>query len=200
MTLMGDSARGIGVFALLGSFAGLACSGSGASPGGEGGHGGVGDVGGASGAGAAGGAGAGIGGGSGAGAGGDAGAGAVGGAGAGGGGGSAFAPVQAVLDQYCVRCHDPAHPIVIETQTFVEMPLVASQSYAALVGVAAHETCGGTRVVPGDPDHSYLYRKVADATPCDGVRMPAGGMLRPQPLREAQIATIHDWIANGALP
>jgi len=118
----------------------------------------------------------------------------------GGGGASAFAPVQAILDQYCVRCHDPAHPVLLETPTYVVMPLVATQAYAALVGVAASETCGGTRVVPGDPEHSYLYRKVADATPCDGVRMPHGGMLLAQPLSDPQIATIHDWIANGAAP
>jgi hypothetical protein len=132
--------------------------------------------------------------------GGGAGGGGAGRGGAGGGGGSAFAPVQAIFDQYCVRCHDPAHPFVVEAPTYIEMPLVASQSYAALVGVVAHETCGGTRVVAGDPEHSYLYRKVADATPCDGVRMPHGGMIVAQPLPDAQIATIHDWIANGAQP
>ena len=109
--------------------------------------------------------------------------------------------MQAVFDQYCVRCHDPAHPFVPETPTYVEMPLVASQSYAALVGVAAHETCGGTRVIPNDPEHSYLYRKVVDATPCEGARMPHSGMIAiPQPLPDAQIAVIHDWIANGAAP
>ena len=120
--------------------------------------------------------------------------------GAGGTGGAVpFAPVQAILDQYCVRCHDPAHPNVPETQTYVEMPLVASASYAALVGVAAHETCGGTRVVAGDPEHSYLYRKVVDAQPCDGERMPHQGMIaNTPPLPAADIATIRAWIAGGA--
>jgi hypothetical protein len=121
----------------------------------------------------------------------------VGGGGA--GGAMAFAPVQAILDQYCVRCHDPAHPNVLETQTYVEMPLVASAAYAALVGVAAHETCGGTRVVAGDPEHSYLYRKVVDAQPCDGERMPHQGMLaNTPPLSAADTATIRAWIAGGA--
>ena len=133
-------------------------------------------------------------------------AGAAGGPGAGGhvgaggtAGAMAFAPVQAILDQYCVRCHDPAHPNVPETQTYVEMPLVASESYTALVGVAAHETCGGTRVVAGDPEHSYLYRKVVDAQPCDGERMPHQGMIaNTPPLSAADIATIRAWIAGGA--
>ena len=68
-------------------------------------------------------------------------------------------------------------------------------------GLAAHETCGGTRVIPNDPEHSYLYRKVVDSTPCEGARMPHSGMIAiPQPLPDAQIAVIHDWIANGAAP
>jgi hypothetical protein len=128
--------------------------------------------------------------------------GAAGGSGSGGGGGTggAFGPVQAIFDQHCTWCHDPAHPFVPEAPTYVEMPLVASESYAALVGVAAHETCGGTRVVPGDPEHSYLYRKIADATPCQGVRMPYNGSgLAQQSLAEADFATIRAWIANGAL-
>ena len=110
-----------------------------------------------------------------------------------------FAPVQAIFDQYCVRCHDPAHAVVPETQTYVEMPLVASASYAALVGVAAHQICGGTRVVAGDPEHSYLYRKVVDAQPCEGERMPHRGMLATAPpLPAGDVATIRAWIAGGA--
>lgn len=110
----------------------------------------------------------------------------------------AFAPVQAVFDQFCVWCHDPAHPFAGDNPTFVEMPLVSPQSYDALVGVPAHESCGGTRVVPGDPEHSYLYRKITDETPCDGARMPRAGAILAMPLPAAQVATIHDWIANGA--
>lgn len=79
------------------------------------------------------------------------------------------------------------------------MPLVAGASYAALVNVAALETCGGKRVVPGDPEHSYLYRKVVDQPPCDGERMPHPGMLaNSQPLPDPAIATIRTWIAGGA--
>jgi hypothetical protein len=130
---------------------------------------------------------------------GSAGHGASGGAG-GSGGGSAFAAVQAIFDDHCVWCHDPAHPFAGDNPTFIEMPLVAGQSYDALVGIAAHETCGGIRVVPGDPEHSYLYRKITDDNPCDGYRMPRAGAILPQPLAAEQIATIHDWIAGGARP
>jgi hypothetical protein len=124
----------------------------------------------------------------------------AGGTGGGGGADSAFAPVQAIFDQHCVWCHDPTHPFAGDNPTFIEMPLVADQSYDALVGVAAHETCGGTRVIPGDPEHSYLYRKVADDSPCDGYRMPRPGAVLAQPLPATDIATIHDWIAGGARP
>lgn len=118
----------------------------------------------------------------------------------GGNGGSAFTPVQTIFDNHCVFCHDPAHPLAGDNPTFVEMPLVSGQSYDALVGVAARETCGATRVVPGDPEHSYLYRKIADDNPCDGDRMPRAGATLPQPLSADQITTIHDWIAAGARP
>ncbi len=180
--------------------------GSGGQAGGAGGHAGTGGDahpgtgGGQAGSGAGGHAGGGGQGGSGAGGHGPGGNGGSNGGG-GSGGAAAFAPVQAIFDQYCVRCHDPAHPVVPETQTYVGMPLVASASYAALVGVPALETCGGNRVVAGDPEHSYLYRKVVDATPCDGERMPHQGMLaNTPPLSAADIATIRNWIAAGAHP
>jgi hypothetical protein len=81
------------------------------------------------------------------------------------------------------------------------MPLVKGMAYAALVNIAAHEICGGTRVVPGQPEQSYLYRKVVDASPCDGERMPHRGMLGTvPPLPDAEIATLRDWIAGGARP
>jgi hypothetical protein len=124
---------------------------------------------------------------------------AGGGGGRGGNGGSRYAALQAIFDAKCVLCHDPAHPRIAEVQTYVEMPLVASVSYDALVNQAAHETCGGVRVKPGDPEHSYLYRKVADSQPCDGERMPHRGMvLTVMPLPDADIATIRAWIADGA--
>ena len=113
----------------------------------------------------------------------------------------AFAAVKAILASRCVNCHDPAHPVVPETTTFVAMDLTAAGAYAALVNRAAAETCGGVRVVPGNPTTSYLYHKVADATPCDGGRMPARGMLAIQPqLSSTDIETIRAWIADGAKP
>jgi hypothetical protein len=81
----------------------------------------------------------------------------------------------------------------------------AAEAYSALVGVQAmgmNVPAGGTdckttglmRVKAGDPDNSLLMKKIDLATtpPC-GVRMPPGGMLKPE-----QIMQIRQWIMNGA--
>jgi hypothetical protein len=111
-----------------------------------------------------------------------------------------FAAVQAILQARCVRCHDPAHPFVLESPTFVALDLTTGAAYGSLVGKPAHEPCGGVLVTPGDPTRSYLFHKVNDEMPCDGVRMPHGGMLRPQPLPAESVATIAAWIRGGAAP
>ena len=112
--------------------------------------------------------------------------------------GAAFAAVQAIFAGKCVRCHDPANPVVPETTTFVALALTRDAAYGALVGQPAHETCGGTLVVPGDSAASYLYHKVSDATPCEGMRMPHQGMLLTPPLSDGEIATVAAWIDAGA--
>jgi hypothetical protein len=50
------------------------------------------------------------------------------------------------------------------------------------------------RVVPGDPDASFLIQKL-DGTQTVGERMPAGG---PPYLTTATINVIRQWIQNGA--
>jgi hypothetical protein len=56
-------------------------------------------------------------------------------------------------------------------------------------------------VTPNDPDHSYLVHKVADATPCDGMKMPRPfEVIPPAPLTDAELATIRAWINAGAPP
>ena len=121
----------------------------------------------------------------------------TGGSGTGGaGGGVPYSAVQAIFDAHCITCHDatkvglPANPAV---------PLTSDVSYSTLVGMPAMETCGGTRVVPGNSANSYLYHKVADATPCSGSQMPRPFEAGPTvPLSAADIATIKGWIDEGA--
>ncbi|MEA2696834.1 MAG: hypothetical protein QOI66_1105 [Myxococcales bacterium] len=115
------------------------------------------------------------------------------------GGGGAFTAVQAIFIAHCMRCHDPAHPVVPETPTFVDTPLTPAAAYDALVGKPAQETCGGTLVTPGDSAKSYLFHKVNDDSPCDGKRMPHPGMLaRTTPLSLSELETIASWIQGGA--
>ena len=66
--------------------------------------------------------------------------------------------------------------------------------YAALVGAAS--ICPGrVRVVPGDPDSSYLVEKLEQASfECGGSQMPTVGEMTAE-----ELATIRSWILGGAL-
>ncbi len=48
------------------------------------------------------------------------------------------------------------------------------------------------RIVPGEPDHSFLVAKIVGPVASQGLRMPTGRT----PLSEATIAAIRDWIAS----
>lgn len=67
-------------------------------------------------------------------------------------------------------------------------------SYDSLVEQASGQQPELMRVAPGEPDQSYLVRKLEGAASIDGQQMPLG----QTPLSEAQIADVRDWIANGA--
>lgn len=56
---------------------------------------------------------------------------------------------------------------------------------------------GGMRVIPGNPDDSLLYRKIANLnlSPVQGERMP----FQASELTPAQLTTIETWIREGAL-
>ncbi len=75
------------------------------------------------------------------------------------------------------------------------MDLTSAQaSFDNLVNVASLQSPGAIRVVPFDPDGSYLIHKL-EGTAAVGGRMPAGS---PNPLDPAIIANIRQWIADGA--
>jgi hypothetical protein len=118
-------------------------------------------------------------------------------AGGAGGGSVAFTAVQAIFDRYCTDCHLAG---AIGLPGGAPMALTADASYAALVGKAAAETCGGTRVVPGDSGSSYLVHKLTDTPPCSGERMPRAleGGGAGVPLDAGSVATIRRWIDEGA--
>jgi hypothetical protein len=69
-------------------------------------------------------------------------------------------------------------------------------SWAALVNVASSQPPAPTRVIPMDPDGSFLIQKL-EGTALVGGRMPADG---PPYLQQATVDFIRQWILDGALP
>jgi hypothetical protein len=85
-----------------------------------------------------------------------------------------------------IACHDPLGQ---ESQ----MVLTAGRAYANIVNVPSVEMPSLSRVTPGDPAASYLFRKIAGSG-ITGDRMPLG-----QPaLSDANMALVRDWIRRGA--
>lgn len=67
-------------------------------------------------------------------------------------------------------------------------------SYAYLVNQAADEVPELMRVNPGNPEQSYIIKKLEGAEDIVGGRMPLGGPY----LSDVQIDQVRTWIANGA--
>jgi hypothetical protein len=71
----------------------------------------------------------------------------------------------------------------------------AAASHAALVDVASLQANPALdRVEPGDPDNSYLIRKLEGGPNIGGARMPQGGPF----LDQATVDMIRQWISDGA--
>jgi mono/diheme cytochrome c family protein len=90
----------------------------------------------------------------------------------------------------CIQCHtaqgrNPAGGL----------NLMEGVSYAALVNVASSQKAGEIRVIPGNPDASYLVRKLEGGPNIVLERMPrTGGPY----LTEGQMRVIRRWIELGA--
>jgi len=108
-----------------------------------------------------------------------------------GGGGGLTADFQSIQDNVftpiCTKCHQGA-------SAPEGLQLDATHSYALLVGVASAEQPGVQRVEAGDPDSSYIIRKLEGASGITGQQMPFGGPYLPQ----STINVIRQWITNGA--
>ena len=110
--------------------------------------------------------------------------------------GPAFASVLKIFRARCTECHAagaiaPGMP---------SLHLTSDVAYRSLVGVPAEQTCGGTLVVPSSSAQSYLLRKLIEATPCQGVRMPMAYEGPFAPLSDADLEAIRSWIDQGAPP
>jgi hypothetical protein len=90
----------------------------------------------------------------------------------------------------CTQCHNAQG-----AQTAAGLNLTEGVAYGALVGVPSTNKSGAVRVIPGDPDNSYLIHKLEGAPGIVGERMPrtAGPFLTA-----GQMVVIRRWIQLGA--
>jgi hypothetical protein len=109
-------------------------------------------------------------------------------------GGSAptFTDVQSqILTPVCTTCHSANGQ-----SPAAGLNLSAGAAWASLVNVGSSGKPGAIRVIPGDPNNSYLVQKLEGAAGIVGLRMPRNG---PPYLTDAQVALVRGWIAAGAL-
>lgn len=100
-----------------------------------------------------------------------------------------FTVVQRNVLNNCRTCHNDPNA------AFNGSLSLQTNAYGNLVNVAAAGKAGAVRVVPGNPDASYLVQKLEGTAGIAGGRMPLGGPF----LSASQIAVVREWIAAGAL-
>lgn len=90
----------------------------------------------------------------------------------------------------CTSCHNAQG-----ARFAANLNLEGNTAHAQLVNVASTGKPGAVRVIPGDPDNSYLVHKLEGAPGIVGQRMPRnnGPFLTP-----GQILIIRTWISRGA--
>jgi methionine-rich copper-binding protein CopC len=112
--------------------------------------------------------------------------------GGGGSGGPVTADFQSIQDNVftpiCSKCH-------IGGGAPEGLQLDAAHSYNLLVGVPSAEEPNLLRVKAGDPDNSYMVRKIeGPSAGIIGAQMP----YMETPLPQATIDAIRQWVTNGA--
>jgi hypothetical protein len=88
----------------------------------------------------------------------------------------------------CTQCHNAIGSL------FTGLNLTNAVAYANLVNVPVREKAGARRVIPGDPENSYLIQKL-EGRASVGARMPLNS---PAYLTDGQIRVIKRWIELGA--
>jgi hypothetical protein len=94
---------------------------------------------------------------------------------------------QNVFNAICVQCH-------IGAAAPQGLRLDQANSYAFLIGVASVERPDLQRVRAGNPDQSYIIRKLEGGPDIAGAQMP----LNLPPLSQEVINSIRVWISQGA--
>ena len=91
----------------------------------------------------------------------------------------------------CTGCHNAQN-----ARFAANLNLADESSYGQLVNIASSNKPGAIRVIPGDPENSYLIHKVEGRPGIVGQRMPrTNGPF----LTDGQISIIKRWIEEGAL-
>ena len=92
--------------------------------------------------------------------------------------------------QSCVSCHTN-----VGKNPSGGLNLAHDLAYDQIVNVASRSKVGAIRVIPGDPENSYLVHKLEGRAGIVGARMPlASGAF----LTDGQILILKRWIAVGA--
>ncbi|MCH8116941.1 MAG: hypothetical protein IIA78_02350 [Proteobacteria bacterium] len=100
-----------------------------------------------------------------------------------------LASIQAnVFNPSCIVCHAGANAPQ-------GLRLDVANSFTNLVGVASRQDSSFLRVMPGNPDLSYVIQKL-EGKASVGEQMPLGG----PPVPQATINFVRQWITDGALP
>jgi len=92
--------------------------------------------------------------------------------------------------QACVNCHTN-----VGRNPSGGLNLVHGLAYDQIVNVPSARKPGAIRIIPGDPENSYLVQKLEGRAGIVGNRMPNGG---PPFLTDGQILILKRWIALGA--
>jgi hypothetical protein len=92
--------------------------------------------------------------------------------------------------QACVNCHTN-----VGRNPSGGLNLAHPVAYDQIVNVPSVRKLGAIRVIPGDPENSYLVHKIEGRTGIVGLRMPFSG---PPFLTDGQILILKRWIALGA--
>jgi hypothetical protein len=92
--------------------------------------------------------------------------------------------------QACVNCHTN-----VGRTPSGGLNLAHAVAYDQIVNVVSARKTGAIRVIPGDPENSYLVQKLVGSAGIVGVRMPQSG---PPFLTDGQILILKRWIALGA--
>jgi hypothetical protein len=101
-----------------------------------------------------------------------------------------FETTDSACRQSCISCHTN-----VGRTPAGGLNLLSGVAYGALVGVSSAQKPGETLVVAGNPDNSYLVKKLEGDASITGKRMPRNG---PPFLTSGQMLVIRRWIELGA--